>query len=116
MNHSPTITQPRRTHVVPADIPLLFEDEVPEMGEGNLHFRSIDVAVLGVETHLEEHRPELQVFANLNMYYPLPEGHQGRRPCVAPDLMVVEPYQRLPVETRSYTIGRDGPVPLLTTE
>ncbi len=103
----------------PEQIPLLYEDqENQEMGEGTLHTRSIDIVLPAVEVHLEERRPELRVYSNLNMYYPPQPGETPSRswPNVAPDLMVVEPYQPIPKELSSYTIGQDGPVPLLTME
>src|SRR5438094_268649 len=110
---------PTQTLVLPQDIPILYEDDGREgMGEANPHTRTIDVLFLGMEVHLQQTRPELQVFSNLNAYYrDEPRNPQsGRSPYFSADIMVVSPPTRLPESIRSYRIGVDGPAPLQTTE
>ncbi len=101
------------------DIPIVFEDEDREgMGETNIHTRIEDILLMGMDIHLAERHPQLRAFKNMNLYYrerPLHEKSQSR-PYVSPDVMVVEPYQPLPENVTSYTIGKEGPEPRVTFE
>ena len=68
---------------------------------------------------LARRRPDHQVFKDLNCYYEV-KGRRspgtGRKPNFASDLMIVRPNVKLPFETKSYTIGVDGPQPLAAIE
>lgn len=88
------------------------------MGEANLHMLAAQLLHACLFTFLKKHRPKCQAFSNLNLYYQdgPPHPRTGASPNVAPDVMVVQPYQHLPEEISSYTIGKDGPAPLLTIE
>jgi Putative restriction endonuclease len=105
--------------VLPHDIPILYEDDGREgMGEAAIHPATIDILFLGIDTHVKQTRPGARTFSNLNTYYPAqpPPEKLGVLPYVSPDIMVVHPSRPLPENIRSYTIGRDGPAPLQTTE
>jgi len=100
------------------DIPILYEDEgEEEMEESNIHVVTGQIIHVCVGAHLAN-LARYQVFANMNLYYlPGPPHPQTRSlPYVSPDVMVVEPLDPLEGEVRSYTIGRDGPGPLVTVE
>jgi Uma2 family endonuclease len=102
-----------------AGIPILYEDEgQEEMGEANIHVTADEILHVCLNIHIKEHRPDCQVFSNMNLYYldGPPHPQTGSAPYVSPDTMVVKPYQLLPEETPSYKIGRDGPAPLTTVE
>jgi Uma2 family endonuclease len=105
---------------LPDGMPLFYEDEdvdEVEMGDNNLHSLSIVIFQFGVQAHLAP-RPAYQVYMNLNLYYRDGPVHRrsGSPPNVSPDVMVVRPYRRLPVDLSSYMIGEHGPAPVLTTE
>ena len=88
-------------------LPIMYEDEgQEEMGEANLHTCSDRILSLGIIAHLRP-QPRWQVFSNLNCYY----SATDRRAYVSPDVMVVEPYERLPITLTSYRIGEHGPAP-----
>lgn len=95
----------------PEGIPLLYEDEGLEMGESDLHTRTCNIALYGLEFHFAK-RPSRRVFSNLNLYYSAKQPNAY----VSPDIMVVEPTELLPEDIASYQIGEDGPAPLLVTE
>jgi Uma2 family endonuclease len=99
-------------------LPILYEDEEEgEMGEANLHVLWTQTLHYGLMAHLA-YRPELRVYSNMNLYYrdaPLHPKTRSR-PYVSPDVMVVEPFTPLPDDLVSYTIGREGPAPLLASE
>jgi len=87
------------------------------MGEANLHVLWTQTLHYGLMAHLA-YRPELRVYSNMNLYYrdaPLHPKTRSR-PYVSPDVMVVEPFTPLPDDLVSYTIGREGPAPLLASE
>jgi Uma2 family endonuclease len=113
LRHSPFPTP------LPAeDLPILFQEEEDDgVGEGNIHWLWAIDLYQGIKTHLAQ-QSALYVFANLNVYYrdkPLhPKSRQ--RPNVAPDTMVVQPLAPLPEYVPSYSIGRDGPAPVLAAE
>jgi Uma2 family endonuclease len=94
------------------NLPLLHEDD-PEwdMGEANLHSLAEDILRYGIQAALAD-RPQFKVFANLNLYY------QPRFPSVyiSPDVMAVTPRDPAREAVTGYTIGRDGPAPVLVTE
>jgi Uma2 family endonuclease len=99
-------------------IPILYEDEDEgDMGESNPHVTSDVIVHVCLKAYLTS-QPRLRVFSNMNLYYRNGPRHPrtGSLPYVSPDIMVVEPYEDLGEEVSSYTIGRDGPAPLLTTE
>jgi len=102
------------------EIPILYEDEdEDEMGEANLHVLTVQIFHLCLTAFLRKHRPKCQAFANMNLYYYRdgpPHPRTGSLPYVSPDVMVVEPFEPLAADTTSYTIGKDGPAPLLTIE
>jgi Uma2 family endonuclease len=101
-----------------ARIPVLYEDEDEgDMGESHPHVITGEILRVCIEAHLAD-QPRYQVFANMNLYYLAgpPHPQSGSAPYVSPDVMVVEPFTRLPEDVRSYTIGRDGPPPLVTVE
>lgn len=109
----------RQQTMLPDDIPILYEDDGREgMGEASIHTGTIDVLFYGIDIHIKLTRPGARVFSNLNTYYPAkpPPEKKGALPYVSPDVMVVHPPRPLPAEIRSYTINRDGPAPLQTTE
>lgn len=93
-------------------IPFLYEDDGREdMGDSDLHTRTIGTIFYGAQYHLSPKR-RYRVFANLNLYY----STSRRKPYVSPDVMVVEPFEALPEEVPSYWVGVDGPAPLFVTE
>src|SRR5262249_12326556 len=63
-------------------------------------------------------RPGYRVYSNMNLYYLKGPRHPKTRskPYVSPDVMVVEPFGEPGEDIRSYTIGADGPPPVLTSE
>jgi hypothetical protein len=98
------------------DLPILHEDD-PEwdMGEANLHSLVEDILRYGIKAYLEdspEYKVIYKVFANLNLHY------QPRFPSVyiSPDVMVVAPRDPRVEDVSGYSIGRDGPAPVLVTE
>ncbi len=100
-------------------IPIIYEDEGnPQMGDANLHTVNIEILHIGYQVHLEETRPESQVFSNLNCYYADGPLHKRTRskPYISADVMIVEPYELLPMDLVSYTIGEHGPAPRHATE
>jgi len=93
-------------------MPIIYEDEgQDEMGEAIVHTRSDRILSVGIEAHLQP-RAELQVASNLNCHYD-PNDPQGY---FSADVMVVQPFERLPDTLRSYRIGTHGPIPLLVIE
>jgi Uma2 family endonuclease len=97
--------------IIEDGMPLLYEDEEEgDMGDASWHTDAMDIALYGVMAHLRD-RPELQVFANLNLYY----STRDRSAYVSPDLMVAEPNE-VQVNVPSYRIGEQGPAPLLVGE
>ncbi len=93
-------------------MPIIYEDEgQDEMGESNLHTLADRILSVGIQAHLQP-RPTLQVFSNLNCYY----DPDDRAAYVSPDVMVVEPFERLPEDLTSYRIGTHGPAPLQALE
>jgi Uma2 family endonuclease len=102
----------------PANLPILFEDEEEgDLGEANLHALWTEILHVCLKAHLAS-RPELQVYLNMNLYYRDTPLHPvtRSRPYVSPDVMVVQPFAPLPESVVSYTIGVDGPAPLLVAE
>jgi Uma2 family endonuclease len=92
-------------------IPLVYEDEEEgDMGEATWHSDSIAIALYGLKAHLGD-RKELQILANLNVYY----STTDRKAYFSPDLMVTEPNEVIE-DLTSYRIGEDGPAPLLVGE
>jgi hypothetical protein len=88
-------------------MPIIYEDEgQDEMGDANLHTRSIEILHIGIEAHLRP-RTQFQVFANLNCYY----SREKPKAYFSSDIMIVEPYEFLPLELTSYKIGKHGPAP-----
>jgi Uma2 family endonuclease len=97
--------------VIEDGLPLLYEDEEEgDMGDASWHKDAVDIALYGVKAHLRD-RPELQVFANLNLYYSTRDSDAY----VSPDLMVVEP-DAVDEDLPSYRIGENGPAPLVVAE
>jgi Uma2 family endonuclease len=97
--------------IIEDGMPLLYEDEEEgDMGDTTWHSDAMDIALYGVKAHLRD-REELQVFANLNLYY----STRDRKAYVSPDLMVAEPDE-VNENVPSYRIGEDGPAPLLVGE
>jgi Uma2 family endonuclease len=111
MNLDEVESDPVLARIQPKGLPLLYEDEGLEMGESELHRRTCDILLYGVEFHLLGRRG-LQVFGNLNLHY----SHEDPAAYVSPDLMVVKPRRRLPDNVASYQIGPDGPAPLSVGE
>jgi len=104
---------------LPADeLPILYQEEEDDgMGEANLHVLWTYTLFHGLQLHLAD-RPELRVYSNLNVYYRKEPLHPEtrKRPNVAADTMVVQPFAALPENIDSYTIDKDGPAPLLAAE
>src|SRR6516225_9011079 len=97
--------------IIEDGLPLLYEDEEEgDMGDAAWHTDAMDIALYGVRAHLRD-RQELQVFANMNLYY----STRDRKAYVSPDLMVVEPDE-VNEDLPSYRIGQNGPAPLLVGE
>jgi Uma2 family endonuclease len=93
-------------------MPIMYEDDGQEdMGDANLHTTADHVLTTGIKAHLRPN-PRVQVFTNLNCYYIADDGQAY----ISPDLMVVEPFARLPEELTSYHVGIHGPAPLLALE
>src|SRR5437879_5120517 len=106
-------SQPSSTTTLDLErLPILYEDdEEGELGESNPHVLSNEVLHICLMAHFAP-RPELQAFANMNLYYRDPERPDiVPVPYVSPDVMVVEPFARLPESLISYEIGREGPAP-----
>src|SRR5437868_11032356 len=100
-------------------IPILYEDEEEgEMGESNPHVLADEILHVCLKAHMLRYHPELQVYSNMNLYCRdgPPHPRTLSLPYVSPDSMVVEPYQLLNESVKSYTIGKDGPVPLVAAE
>jgi Uma2 family endonuclease len=104
-----------------AKIPILHEDEEneDEMGEADIHTRTVEILAGGVEIHVEEIRPDLKlrIFSDLNLYYQ-GESEEGvpEKGCTVPDVMAVPRKKPLPRTIKSYTIGKEGPRPRLVIE
>jgi len=99
------------------DMPILYEDEDEgDMGEADYHVDSDEILHLGIKAHLQG--GTRRVFSNMNCYYLKGPPHKrtGSLPYVSPDNMVVEPDHDLGNLVVSYTIGEDGPPPLLVGE
>jgi Uma2 family endonuclease len=107
--------------VLPADTPIIYEDEEDEandMGEANQHYRTNNTLFNCVKAHMRKRRRKLRVYANMNCCYapgPL-EPETGSLPYFSSDVMVVEPFESLPEDLVSYTIGRQGSSPLSAME
>jgi Uma2 family endonuclease len=100
------------------ELPILFQEEEDDgMGEGNLHAVWGQIVFVCLKAHLANRR-KLRVYTNLNLYYRKRPLHPKTksRPNVAADAMVVQPFKPLPEDVQSYTIGEDGPAPLLAAE
>lgn len=101
------------------DVPNLYEDEdEPDMGESNVHTVTLSILFYGIRAHLKRRHPQLQYFSDLNLYYKDGPRHRktGSLPYVSPDGMAVEPYEELVGDIPSYTVGKEGPAPILTAE
>jgi Uma2 family endonuclease len=97
-------------------LPLIWEDEDPDMGESNIHVLTDEVLHVCLQALLAP-RTDLQVFSNLNLrYLRVDEPDSANPPYVSPDLMVVRPTVPLPVDLASYRMRRHGPAPLLVGE
>jgi Uma2 family endonuclease len=94
------------------DIPIVYEDEGQErMGDTLFHYTTEAILYFGIMSHLEG-RQGFQALPNMNLYYhPI-----DRSAYVSPDVMVVQPFQPVPEDLRTYRIGEQGPAPLLTIE
>ncbi len=117
--NNPAILETPRLPILLDNIPILYEDEeLGDMGETNLHTYYTEILHTGLGAFFREKRPTLKVYANLNLYYKKRPVHRrtGSKPYVSPDLMVVQTSNPLPEKITSYTIGKDGPSPLLTGE
>jgi len=97
-------------------LPLLWEDEEYEMGESYIHVLTDEILHVCLEDFFLKD-PTVQVFANMNLFYTTPNNPEDKAsPYVLPDLMVVRPHARLPIEVASYRNEVDGPSPLLVAE
>lgn len=92
-------------------MPLLYEDEGFEMGESDYHTDTVEILSCGLKAHLRGRR-RVRAFFNLNLYYSREDPHAY----VSPDGMVVVPSRSLTEEVNPYSIGIDGPAPILTAE
>lgn len=102
----------------PEGWPVLYEDEEEgDMGESSPHVDSDEILHVCLKVHLAG-RPEYRVFSNMNLYYLKGPRHPKTRslPYVSPDNMVVQPGRELGEDVTSYTLGEDGPAPVLTAE
>ncbi len=99
------------------DLPILYEDDKEsDLGESNPHVIADEILHVGLTAHLAN-RPEYRVYSNMNLYYQDVDSVEvGPLPYVSPDTMIVVPSQPLDAAIRSYQVGRDGPVPVLTVE
>lgn len=96
-------------------LPLLWEDE-EEMGESYIHVLTDEILHICLEEFFSKD-PTVRVFSNMNLYYTTPNDPEDKAsPYVSPDLMVVRPPTRLPLEVTSYRNDVDGPSPLLVAE
>lgn len=108
---SPVLTLPPLLQ----DIPILYEDEEEgDMGESNPHVDADEILHVGLKVFLRKRG----TYRDMNLYYKDGPRHPitGSLPYVSPDVMVVEPFQDMGEQVTSYTVGRDGPAPLLTSE
>src|SRR5260370_41292940 len=88
------------------------------MGESYQHVDSDDIIHVCLSAHLAD-RPEYGVYANMNLYYRKGPPHPKTRslPYVSPDGMLVRPFELDNVgDVPSYTVGVDGPGPVLTPD
>jgi Uma2 family endonuclease len=102
----------------PDGMPIFYEDEEEgDMGKSSPHSDAGAILHYGIMAHLAK-RPALRVFNNMNCYYLDGPRHPviGSLPYISPDIMVVRPTRDLGEWVPSYTIGRDGPAPLLVAE
>jgi Uma2 family endonuclease len=97
-------------------LPLIWEDEDPDMGRSNIHVLTDEILHVCLQALLAP-RPDLQVFSNLNLrYLRVDEPDSANPPYVSPDLMVVRPTVPLPMDLASYRMRRHGPAPLFVGE
>lgn len=97
-------------------LPLLWEDEDYEMGESYIHVLTDEILHVCLEEFFSNDST-VRVFSNMNLYYTTPNDPEDKAsPYVSPDLMVVRPHTRLPLEVASYRNDVDGPSPLLVAE
>jgi len=95
----------------------MYEDE-DEMGEAINHYWAIHLSFGCLTTFLKEQHPDLRVFANLNCHYtngPV-DSKSKSLPYFSADLMIVRPHVPCPDDLATYTIGQEGPAPLLVLE
>jgi Uma2 family endonuclease len=113
------VLEPTAWPVLRPGTPIMYEDEeVGEMGEVNQHVGTNETFHICVKDHLKRYHPQMRVFANMNCYYAAGPEHERTHsaPYVSPDNMVVEAFEELSEDTRSYTIGTTGPQPRLAME
>ena len=87
------------------------EAEEEDLGNSDPHFLTSAIAALGLASHLAR-QTQYRVFADLNFYYD--PGDSTRS--TTPDIMVVIPNRDLGVNVSSYSLGADGPAPVLVVE
>ena len=100
------------TPIIAIDTPVIFEDEgQEEMGDSAPHSTATEILHCGIGCIWK-----ISLFTkSIKPESALPSGQCGSLH-VSPDVMVVEPYQRLPKEIGSYRIGEKGPAPMLAVE
>jgi hypothetical protein len=95
----------------PKGMPRLYGNEDLEMGESTIHWITAGILVYGLGFHFAQ-LAGYRVLANLNLYY----SSDDPTDYVSPDMMVVRPPAALPEQLTSYTIGVQGPAPVLVGE
>ena len=98
----------------------VLRDDLSEafVGESNPHLTTTEILHICLKAFLALRHPHLRVFANMYLYYQAFDSQTKveRKDCAAPDAMIVEPYRPLGHAVLSYTVGREGPAPLVAAE
>ena len=94
------------------DLPPIYEDDgYDDMGDTSIHGKTGFIVYQGLVDHFES-IPSLAVYFNVNLYF----HPDDPLDYMSPDVMVVRPYRGGVPERDSYTVGVDGPMPVVAVE